>query len=85
MTIHVELSPEIEARLTAEAAARGVALEQYAEVILREALATHFGVQGKLSVDELHAMLREIAEGSETLPKLPTSAFTRESFYEDRL
>ena len=40
---------------------------------------------GGLSVGELHAMLDAIAEGSEKLPKVPTSAFTRESFYEDRL
>lgn len=30
-------------------------------------------------------MLAVIAEGSDKLPKVPTSAFTRESFYEERL
>jgi hypothetical protein len=71
-------------RLAAEAEAEGIALEEYAERLLREAIATHAEPQGQLSVAELHAMLAGIAEGSEKLPKVPTSAFTRESFYEDR-
>jgi hypothetical protein len=85
MTIRIELSPEIEAQLVAGAHAHGLALEEYAESLLRDGIASHAGSQGKLSVEELHAMLDAIAEGSENLPKLPTTAFTRESFYEDRL
>jgi len=83
MTIQIELNPEIIERLAAEAEAQGIALEEYAERLLREAIATHLEPQGQLSVEELHAMLNAIAEGSEKLPKIPTSAFTRESFYED--
>lgn len=83
MTIQVELSPETEARLAAAAQARGVAVEEYAGTLLREVLASPTTGTGKLTVDELHTMLKEIAEGSENLPQLPTSAFTRESFYED--
>ena len=85
MTIQIELNPEMMERLAAEAEAQGVALEEYAERLLREAIGTHAEAQGQLSVAELHAMLDAIAEGSEKLPKVPTSAFTRESFYEDRL
>jgi hypothetical protein len=84
MTIQIELSPEAEARLAAEAKVRGIALEKYAGSLLDEALASSTTGSGKLSVDELHMMLRQIAEGSEKLPNLPTSSFTRESFYEDR-
>jgi len=84
MTIQIELNPEIMERLAAEAAAHGIASEEYAERLLRHAIATHAQPQGQLSVAELHAMLNAIAEGSEKLPKVPTSAFTRESFYEDR-
>ena len=84
MTIQIELNPEMMERLAAEAEAEGVALEEYAERLLREAIATHAEPQGQLSVAELHAMLDQIAEDSEKLPKVPTSAFTRESFYEDR-
>ena len=84
MTIQVEVRPETEARLAAEAEARGVPVEKYAGLLLDEALALSTSGSGKLTVDELHTMLREIAEGSEKLPRVPTSAFSRESFYEDR-
>ena len=85
MTIQIELNPEVMGRLAAEAQARGIALEKCAESLLQEAIATRSEPQGELSVEDLRAMLRAIAEGSEKLPNLPTSAFTRESFYEDRL
>ena len=84
MTIQVELSPEAEARLAAEAVLRGVALESYAGRLLQQALSTHPSGLGKLTPEQLRAMLKEIAAGSEALPRLPTSAFSRESFYEDR-
>ncbi len=85
MTIQIELNPEMMERLAAEAEAQGIALEEYAERLLRAAIATHAEPDGQLSVAELQAMLDGIAEGSEKLPKMPTAAFTRKSFYEDRL
>ena len=85
MTIHVELNPEAEARLVAEARSQGVPLEKVAEQLLHEALASRLTPQGNLSVEQFHAMLAALAEGSEKLPTLPTESFTRESFYEDRL
>ncbi len=84
MTIQVEVSPEIEARLLAVAQARGVAPEKYAEILLHDALASAAGGSGKLTLEQFRAMLREIAEGSENLPQLPTSAFSRQSLYEGR-
>ncbi len=84
MTIHVELKPEIAAQLAAEASAQGLPLEKVAERLLQEALASRSTLQGTLSVDKFHAMLKSLASGSEALPNLPTETFTRESFYEDR-
>jgi hypothetical protein len=84
MTIHVELKPEIAAQLAAEASAQGLPLEKVAERLLQEALASRSSLQGTLSVDKFHAMLKSLASGSEALPNLPTETFTRESFYEDR-
>ena len=84
MRIQLELNPELMERLGAEAQARSVGLEEYAGLLLREAIATRVEPQGQLSVAELRAMLNAIAEGSEELPKVPISAFSRESFYEDR-
>ena len=85
MTIQLELNPEFVERLSAEAKARGIGLEEYAESILREAIAARSGPLGTMSVAELHAMLNAIAEGSHRLPQVSTSAFTLESFYEERL
>lgn len=67
MTIQIELSPELMERLVAEAEAQGILLEEYAERLLREAIGTHTGPQGQLSVSELHADrggLGEVAEGA---------------------
>ena len=85
MTIELKLNSETEARLIAEALAKGVPLEKAVEQLLEEALTARPRPQGRLSVEEFHQMLREMAEGSENLPNLPTESFTRESFYEDPL
>ncbi len=85
MTIKVELKPEIEARLAAEARSQGIPLEKVAERLLQEALASRPVMpQGDLTIEEFHTMLDALAKGSEELPNLPTESFTRESFYEDR-
>jgi len=85
MTIRIELSPEMEARLAAEARAQGLPLEEVAGRLLKEALKKDSAPDGKMSVEEFHRMLEAMAKGSEGLPDLPTESFSRESFYEDRL
>lgn len=85
MTIRVELNPENEARLKAEARAKGLPLEKLAEELLKEALSQRPLSRGQMSIEEFHRMLEAMAEGSERLPDLPTESFSRESFYEDRL
>jgi hypothetical protein len=84
MTIQIELSPEKEFLLAEEAVLRGIAPEQYARKLLDEAISSRPAGRGKLTREGLHAMLKRIGEGAENRPKLPTSAFSRESFYEDR-
>ncbi len=84
MTLQVKLDPETAAQLAAEARAQGLPLEKAAERLLQEALSSRTGPQGRLTVEEFHAMLDALAAGSEDLPNLPTASFTRESFYEDR-
>jgi hypothetical protein len=85
MTIRVELNSETEARLKAEARAKGLPVETVAEQLLNDVLAGRSVPRGRLSVEEFHRMLDAMAEGSEKLPDLPTESFSRESFYEDRL
>jgi hypothetical protein len=85
MTIQIELSPEAEARLTAGAMAHGIAPDDYAGSLLTSLLSASAGGSGRLTADEVQTMLAQLAEGSDTLPALPTSAFTRDSFYEEAL
>ena len=75
MTIRVELNPETEARLKAEARAKGLPLEKVAEQLLKEALTGRSLSQGQMSVEEFHRMLDAMAEGSERLPDCPPRAF----------
>lgn len=82
MTIQIELTPEMMERLAAEAEAHGVALEEYAERLLREAIANCAEPRGQISVGELHAMLAGIAKGSEKFRRCqprhsPARALTR--------
>ena len=49
MTIRVELNPEMEARLVAEARSQGVPLEKLAERLLKEALTASSLPHGVLS------------------------------------
>jgi hypothetical protein len=85
MTIRVEPNPETEARLNAEARAKGLPVETVAEQLLKDALTGRTSPRGQMSVEEFHRMLDAMAEGSERLPDLPTESFSRASFYEDRL
>jgi hypothetical protein len=84
MTIRIDLNPETEARLAAEACAQGLPLEQVAEQLLKEALAGHSSSRGRMKVEELHRLIDGMAEGSERLPDLPTESFSRYKLYEGR-
>jgi hypothetical protein len=79
MTIRVELNAETEARLKAEARAKGLPLEKVAEELLKEALTGRALSRGQMSVVEFHRMLDAMAEGSERLPRFAhRELFTRE-------
>jgi hypothetical protein len=84
MTIQIELDPGTEARLTAEAEARGLALEDYASSLLRGSIPAYASGTGILTPESLKKMLKEMAKGSESRPVLPPEANDRASFYEDR-
>jgi hypothetical protein len=84
VTIQLELNSEVAARLAAEARSRGMRMEEYVESLLRNATVPAFDTTGQLSLQELDDMLEAVGKDSERVPHLPTAAFTRESFYEDR-
>jgi hypothetical protein len=85
MTLHFDLTPDMEARLVAEARAQGLPLEELAERLLREALKDLSPAREQMSIEDFHQMLDAMTGGSEGLPDLPTESFSRERFYEDRL
>jgi len=84
MTIQLELDPETEAKVTAQADRRGMAPERYIGEFLRENLPNHATGKGRLTREELHALTKRLQLGSEKLPILPPEATERASFYEER-
>lgn len=84
MTIVVELDPATEARLTAEAEARGLAVEVYAGAVLRDSGQVHATETRKLTPQDLDKMAAKLTQFSHKMPVLPLSVNDRESYYEDR-
>jgi hypothetical protein len=81
MTIHFELNPEMETQLTAEARARGMALEQYAQTLLQEAITSRARVRSRASQTEFRAFLDALASKAPDVPHLRNETFSRETLY----
>jgi hypothetical protein len=82
MTVELELKPDVEARLAAQARARGVPLDVYLQGILEDLARAEAGPSAS-SLQDLRATLDALAEMGRDLPPLPSSAFSRESIYRD--
>ena len=74
MTVTIELPPEVEASLVAQAQARGVPLPQYVSDLLRRQV---------LSPEERAAAWRESVKDLPHTPPLLDEAISRESLYPD--
>lgn len=81
MTVKLELKPEVEANLAAQARARGVPLDAYLQSVIEDLAGTESARPA--SLQELQATLDALAEMGKGLPHLPSSAFDRESIYQD--
>lgn len=81
MTIHVELSAEMEKQLAAEAGARGIGLEMYAQRLLQEAIASRSKGRARASQEEFRAFLDALASKAPNVPQLRTETFSREMIY----
>jgi hypothetical protein len=81
MTIRVELNPEMERQLAAEALARGIALELYAQRLLQEAIAARSKGRARASQEEFRAFLDALASKAPNVPQLRTETFSREMIY----
>jgi len=84
MTIQLEFDSELAEKLSLGAKAQGVGLEEYVTAKLRAAMNVDPQPTGALSNEQLLAMLAAMSEGAERLPRVATSTFSRESFYEER-
>jgi hypothetical protein len=81
MTIHVELSAEMEKQLAAEALARGIELEMYAQRLLQEAIASRSKGRTRASQEEFRAFLDALASKAPNVPQLRSETFSREMIY----
>lgn len=82
MTVRLELKPEVEANLAAQARARGIPLEAYLQKLIEDLALTEAG--GSATLKDIEATLDTLAEMGKGLPHLPSSAFSRESIYRNR-
>ena len=81
MTVRIELKPEVAANLQAQADARGLQLEEYLQKMVEDRASA--ASERPQSPERIEAMLDKLAEMGKDLPHLPSSAFTRESIYQD--
>jgi hypothetical protein len=79
----LELNPEAEAGLLAQAQARGVSLEDFVKQVLEER-STGSGQASRLSTEERLRAFDEFIAGFESPVMLPEEAFQRENWYPDR-
>jgi hypothetical protein len=79
MTVKLELKPEVEESLVNQAKAKGIPLEAYLNDMI-EGLAN---APPAPTLEEFRAALDRLAEMGGSLPHLPSSAFNRESIYQD--
>ena len=82
MTVRLELKPEVEATLTDQAKAKGVALNAYLQNVIDDLARAHSAP--KPDIGENRAALDRLAEMGKRLPHVPSSTFRRESIYQDR-
>ena len=81
MTVIIELSPDVEAGLSAQAKAHGLALPQYVQHLLEEQA---FVRTEALTPAERAAAWRASVEGLPIRPPLSDAAIGRESMYDVR-
>jgi hypothetical protein len=81
MTIRVDLNPEMERQLAAEALARGIALKLYAQRLLQEAIALRNKGHARASQEEFRAFLDALASKAPDVPQLRTETFSRDMIY----
>ncbi len=82
MSVTIELPPEIEAGLAAQAAARGLSLDRYLRQLLEGQAPA--GRRTPLTPAQRAAFWRDSASALPRTPPLTDDAISRESIYRDR-
>lgn len=82
MAITLNLPPEVEASLAAQARTLGLQLNAYVQTLLEQQAGIGHAKQ-TITLEQFEAELDALAQGSDELPYLPPAALTRETFYQD--
>jgi hypothetical protein len=77
MRLTVELTPDVESYLVARAREQGVLLAVYVQTLIEQMVVLES--PAAVALEEFEADMDTVAEGSETLPLLPSPAYSRES------
>ena len=82
--IHVDLSPDVETRLYAQARAQGVEPESLVRTLIETAVHMAPIPPRRLAASrDMTSFFAGMAANSDKIPALPDEAFARESFYRD--
>jgi len=83
MTIQIELSPDMEAKLASGAEIHGIPLESYAQQLLQEAIASRSAPRPRDTREEFLVFLDALAGKAPNVPQLRVETFSREMIYGD--
>ena len=83
MIHQIELRPEVEARVQAQAHAEGVEPESLIRNLIENAVRPTLVAPRRTGARDMEAFFKAMAANSDKIPQLPDEAFTRESFYQD--
>jgi hypothetical protein len=81
MEIRIDLTPQMEAGLSAQAQMQGMSVNAYVQSMIERIAAQRSATD--LSLEDFEAGLDELAAASDNLPVLPAEAYTRESINGD--
>ncbi len=81
MTVRLDLKPDIEARLAAQAEVKGIPLDAYLQSVIEELARTQPAPIA--TIQKFQVTLDTLAEMGRSLPHRTSSAFNRQSIYLD--
>jgi len=83
MTMTLERTPHVAARLAAQTQARGIPLDTDVRNLIEAQAAAMDQREQPMTLEPFEAERDTLAADSETLPSLPAETLTRERFYQD--